>query len=64
MNTDCPFRGCPFRGCPSRGASAIHYSEIHIPTNTTHSIVKQRGHCAPPRGAAPTHNMKIEMRSG
>jgi hypothetical protein len=26
-----------------------------FPTNTTHSIVKQRGHCAPPRRAAPGH---------
>jgi hypothetical protein len=47
-----------------RSASAIYISEIHFPTNTATSIVKQRGHCAPPRGAAPSHNMKIEMRSG
>ena len=45
VNTDC---------APEGAASAIHYSEIHITTNTTPSIVKQRVLRSPPKGAAGT----------
>ena len=44
---------------PEGAASAIHYSEIHFPTNTSRSIVKQRVLRSLPREAAGTA-MKIE----